>query len=73
MTDEEKRLEYDETLDGIMQAIQGKDMDSIVPALVCALSRVMIYYNMPKTVLMSFVADSFDMTEGKRDEPRRYN
>ena len=70
MTEEEARKEYDETLDGIMEAIKGKDMDSIVPALVCALSRVMDYYDMPKTVLMSFVADSFDMTEERSEHKR---
>jgi hypothetical protein len=71
MTEEEEKKEYDETLDGIMEVIEDRDRDAIIPALVCALSRVMDYYDMPKTVLMSFVADSFDMTEEERNEHKR--
>lgn len=73
MSEEEQREEeeYQRVLDQILQAIDGEDRDHVVPALVTTLSCVMHFNDIPKTVMLSFIADAFDHAERKKKEAKQ--
>ena len=60
MKNEEK---YQRVLNQILQVIDGEDVDNVVPALVTTLSCIRCLHDIPKTVMLSFVADAFDIAE----------
>lgn len=64
----ETEKEYLRVLEQILNAVDGEDRDHVVPALVSALSCVMHFEGIPKTVMLSFIADSFDIAEKKKKE-----
>lgn len=67
----ENEKDYTRVLDQILSAIDGEDRDDVIPALVSTLSCVMHFHDVPKTVMLSFVADSFDLAEKKKKEAGR--
>jgi hypothetical protein len=60
-----------EIIDRVLTAIDNEDRDDVIPAVVTVLMCMVHHFEIPKQIMLSYVADSLDNLEKRKKERKK--
>jgi len=60
-----------EIIDRVITAIGNEDRDDVIPAVVTVLMCMVHHFEIPKQIMLSYVADSLDNLEKRKKERKK--